>query len=40
MNIAWNGRDQGTWGAQIARKTLLEFGLYSIGTREPLKVLE
>lgn len=31
---------QGTWGTQIVRKTELEFGLYSGGNRDPLKVLE
>lgn len=31
---------QGTWGTQIVRKTELEFGLYSVGHRDPLKVLE
>lgn len=31
---------QGAWGTQMVRKTELEFGLYSVGNRVPLKVLE
>lgn len=46
MNVAWNGAGWGVVGViqlgqlRLSRKSELEFGLYSIGHRDPLKVLK